>query len=245
MKFPIEPTLEVPERIELQATALEERDFIIARSQELQAVTNAEEQEVAASEGRAIAEHIKEVKLARHALAQPLLKLQDQLINAEGKYCGPLIAEKERLAGLITAFQLAEVDRVKAEEIQRQREYEELEAQRVAAETKAREVDDPQAQVEAEQEAHQAQEAARAVITAPLPKAHKAPGSVMRREMCYEVVDLKKIYASKPELCKLAISAAAVKALVFPGDNATEQHPDMSVPGLKLWWKDRTIFRSR
>ena len=74
------------------------------------------------------------------------------------------------------------------------------------------------------------------IISAPAPAMEKAKGQSLRQVLEYEVLDIHAVYAARPELCKLEISPAAVKATC---------NPKFHVNGLRLWWRNASTFSSR
>lgn len=102
-----------------------------------------------------------------------------------------------------------------------------------------------QAEADAQAEAaRKANEASQAVIRAPLPAAHKIGGVTTKRVMDYEIVDLKKVYATRPDLCTLEIKPSAVRAVCVPRFPQSSDEVDAeTIPGLKLFWKDQSSTR--
>ena len=79
-----------------------------------------------------------------------------------------------------------------------------------------------------------ANETLQALITAPPPEKARAIGASTRRVVRWEVLDVRALYAARPELCTLEAKASAINATCFP---------EMPVPGLRLWWEDKTTIR--
>lgn len=231
----IKQKIEFKEPFSLAPDALTLRSAIIGASQEVAQVTCASEQAQAAEIGAHLQAHIKEVKQTRLALAKPLNDACDRLIDIERDYLAPLLAEKERIGRLVTAYQVAEAHRVAEENRRRQEEIEKLEKLRLEAEVKAQRARTENGQLKAEMAAHYAEQAQQEVIRAPLPAAVKARGAATRKKLCYRVTDIEALYKAAPHLCTVSEKPSAIIATC---------DPSRPVPGLELWFEDKTIFRS-
>src|SRR6185369_7604801 len=159
-------------------------DAMIRISQATQKVGTVVDQAQAVSDGRTIQTHIKAVQETRLALSRPLDEAKDKLIEVERVYLAPLIAERNRLAREVTAFQKQEEDRVAAKERARQDEINRLEQERLVAKALLAEAH-PAELAQAQEVLSEATQAQRAVIVAPLPAPIKARGSSTRRKLCY------------------------------------------------------------
>ena len=166
-------------------------------------------------------------------MSRPLDEAKDKLIEVERVYLAPLIAERNRLAREITAFQKQEQDRVAAEERARQDEINRLEQERLAAKALLAEAH-PTELAQAQEVLSEAMQAQRAVIVAPLPEATRAKGAVGRTVLKYEVTDIHALYQARPDLCRIEAKASAIAAVCAVG---------MNIPGLKLWEEQTTNFR--
>lgn len=231
----ISQQINLPESVSLSSDAVTLRDNILASTSELTQVTCAMEQAQVAEFGGHLQKHIKEVRLARLALAEGPNKLCDQLIETEKDYLGPLIAEKDRLGRLVTAYQVAEAHRVAEEKRIRQEAIDRLEKLRFESEAKALRARTENGQLKAEMKAYAADQAQQEVLRAPLPAAVKARGAATRKKLCFLVTDAKAVYAARPELCEITVKPSAIQAVCKAGD---------VIPGLKLWQEDVTSFRA-
>jgi hypothetical protein len=108
------------------------------------------------------------------------------------------------------------------------------EAERRAAEQMQNEADLAKA-VEAEAEAKRKEAEMYAELTKPQPSAVKATGSVTRRVLRYEILDLKALYAAAPHLCTLEISPAAIKATC---------NVNTKLPGIRFFEELASSFRA-
>jgi hypothetical protein len=62
--------------------------------------------------------------------------------------------------------------------------------------------------------------------------------------MRMEVSNLKLVYESNPLFCRIELNLAVVKGAVKPSPDATRDKPDLSIPGLMMFWESDTSFRS-
>lgn len=235
------------QRYTLAKDAIQRRDTLLARSKTVTRITNPEELELASRAGSDMQREKKQVSQDRLSLARILRDGEKRLMEIEESYTGELVAEMERLSRLATSYRKSEEERIAAELAKRQAEIAKLEKQRLDAEAKARKAaakGDEAKSLAAEQQAYHAEQAATAAIMAPVPEVSKARGSSTRSTLKYTVLDIKKVYAARPELCKLEERASAIASTCFPPKSATALKPDTdSVPGLALWWQDSTSFR--
>lgn len=204
-------------------------------------VTNEVEQNSAVEAARDCKSYCKEIEEARLGLTRPLDATKAQIMAIERDHLDPLRNELARVESLVTEFQLAEYRRVQAEEAARHKAYELAEQNRIEADNKARAALDRArtekgmaVAIEAENAALAAEQRVLAIIREPLPEVIKAKGVATRQELMFEVIDIKAVYAARPELCKLEISPAAVKSTCVP---------EMPVPGLKLWFEHKSSVR--
>lgn len=142
----------------------------------------------------------------------------------------------------------AELENRKAEEAARERERNiknkrELEAALKAEEKRKAEAEERLriANEEAER-ARQAAAAQQSAIMAPAPVVHKVLGVSTRKVLCYEITDLKAFAAARPDCVKIEPKPSAINAVLTPfGKDATESNPDdKQIPGIKLWWGEKT-----
>lgn len=94
------------------------------------------------------------------------------------------------------------------------------------------------------EKARQASVAAQAAIRQPLPAVHKTAGLTTKREMAWEVTDIKALVKARPELCNIEAKASAIRAVCLPALPKDSDDVDTtSVPGLALRWVDSTSTR--
>ena len=239
----IRESINLPAPFSITDDAARKSAELIAASQQTASITNPTEQQQAVARAVAIRTHVRDVEKIRTEITKPLLDAQRLLKRLADDYSAPLIAEQERVEKLVTRFQEQDAARVRAEEEERRRQFEELERQRRESEMRA-ELAAGNIQTEAQLEAAiSAAEKAKldelrvqSLIAQPEPERAKAAGASTRKVLRYEVEDIAKVYAARPELVKLELKASAVQACCVP---------EMPVPGLKLWWENQTSIRAR
>lgn len=253
----IREAISLPPIFSITGEALEQRNALIVSADKVQCVTSPEQSELCVGCARDIQTYLVEVEKTRKELTAPLLNAQRALKAAADEHLAPLAEQRDRLNNLAGAWAEAERVRVQAEERARAAEIARLEQIRVEAERKALEAqkalsnapgqaDDEEAYREAQEALKQAQIASSAsqqAITAPLPAPQKASGARTQKKLMYEVTDINALYKARPELCKVEERPSAIQAVCFPPESSSVANPDTSVPGLKLWWENRTSTR--
>ena len=232
----IRETIQLPALYTVPAESEELRNEIALRGLEITTITTVEQNNEAAQIVRDMRRHVKGVEASRQTLTKPLLDGQRLLKALADDHVGPLADGIKRLEKLGTIYNEAEERRVALLEQVRREEIARLEQQRIEAEAMARaanSVSDIQAGAEL---VEQTLTAVDAVIVAPLPEVNKASGQSTRQVLRYEVLDIRAIYAARPELCNLEIKPSAVNATCVP---------EMPVPGLRLWWETKTTWANR
>ena len=214
-----------------------EYSAVVVASQKLTAIVTAEDAEEATKYGRLLQVAVKETEAFFKGVKSTIDDIKKPVLQAEKDDSNPYNAEKNRLGGLLTAYQAAE---------RRKREEEE----RIA-----REVAEKQAQEEALQRAIELaaageDEAADAVLEEPViaapvvipASAPKPTGSVARKNYDIEITDLKALVAAvaagtMPSLCLVANES-------FIRNQAKAMKEAFSMPGVKLVVTESTSFRS-
>jgi len=237
--------ISLPQKYSVPQDAEEVRHDLLTQAQLYKCVSNGNQQTQVVLMGREIQTHLAEVETARVALTAPLLAAQRHIMQLAKDHCASLVAEKDRLNQLVTAFQLAEQKRVLEEQARREAEIRKLQeaealAIRQAAEAAANAF--ASGEVEADIQAGMAADAAQAAetatmtaIVAPLPTPIKATGAATKTELCFEVTDINLLYKARPDLCRPPeAKASAIKAVCTVRD---------CIPGLKLYEVSKTSFR--
>ena len=239
----IKEQINLPVQYSADAEAEELRNALVLKSRKVTAITKASENAEAGLAVRNIRTHLKGVEAARVELTKPLLDAQRLLKSLADDHSAPLRDEVTRVERLATNFMEAEQRRVAAEEAARQKAFQEAQAKQFAAEDAARKAaakmttDAGLAKAEKlEAKAVAAADAVQTIIAAPAPEVQRAKGQTMKQVLKYEVEDIRKVYAARPELCTIEIKPSAVLSTC---------NPELPVPGLKLWYENKATFASR
>ena len=244
-------TITLPELLGITGEAEEQRDKLATAAIAVKTVTNTDEQLAAVVACRDIHTLIKQTKEAGLDFRRPINDFVSQVKAAEDEYLNPLIAEQSRVEKLQTSFAIAEQRRVEVEERAKREALAKAEAERIAAEQKA-----AQAAAKAttekqldkaivlEQKAVVAEQAVQSIASAVVVPVSKVKGSSLKMVMKWECTDVAKLYASNPTLVSIEPKPAAIKACCKPKEGATQEQPDTSVPGLRMWYEADTTTRS-
>lgn len=220
--------------IDIEPTAIERRDDLVATSQGIEAVADAIDADAAASVLREIETYLKGCEAARVTIGGPVLNITRKINDTAKVYCEPLKVEKDRLSRLLGIYQQAE--REKAEKARREAE----EAARLIAHEEARKLaaaeiehgaDSPEAEAAAEAAVNRVAEARVAVVQA-VPVQPK--GVAIRQPWKFLVTDIKALAAAHPELVVISPNTAAINAVI--------KH-NQDIPGLRIWQEVKASIR--
>jgi hypothetical protein len=239
----INELITLPGRYTVPAETETHRNELARRAIGVKTVSTAAENDVGGAVAVALRGYLKDVEKLRVELTAPLLGGQRMLKATCDDHIAPLQEQLDRIEGLCKQFNKEEQDRVAAAEKLRQeaiakaeKERQDAQAKLDAAAAKAHTQKGYAKAAAAAETLQVAEDKARAVITAPLPVAARAKGQTVKKVLKYEVLDIRAVYAARPELCKLEIKPSAVVSTCVP---------EIPVPGLKLWWEEDVSFSSR
>ena len=239
----IEQEIALPVLYTIEPSSVQARDAILTLGSSITSIASAESNAAAGAVVRDIRRHLRDVESVRKDLTAPLRAAADQLKGLSDDHIAPLKDEMARLEGLATAFMVGEQRRIAAEEKIKQDAFlkaqkEQFEAQYRASKLAAKAKTDAgmDKAVVAEMKAEEAAAKVQDIIAQPEQYLQKARGQSLKQVMEYEVTDIKAIYAARPELCKIEISPAAVRAVCLP---------EIPVPGLRMWWVNKSTFANR
>jgi len=228
---------------EIKEESKAEQQSLILGLAGVQIVTNAAELNVATSVGVAAQRFCKSAETDRLAHTKPIRDLNDLVSTMVKDLIAPVKSEMERVGRHVAMFRHQEEERVRKEEIERQKAIQVAEdAARAAAEAQAKA--EANMTTEADLQAALATEAAakakelayRTTVTAPLPEVQRSKGSAVRKEVRFEVLDIHAVYAARPELCRIELNASACRAILTK---------DSVVPGLRITEEKIGGFRVR
>lgn len=212
------------------------RDKLVKHSQQITKVNSVISQEEVAIHARELRTLIKDAKAVCAPIIKRLMDAAAEVRKLRDSYCAPPEAEQERCERMLVDFQKREEERVAAETAARMAEIERLKALQRAGEPNPTQTtpDSPEA-LQAEMEAHDAQQAMEALILAPAPEAVKPKGVSIQRRMRVEVLDVHALYAARPDLVRLEANLSAIQ------DSCV---PEIQIPGIRTWWETTAETRA-
>lgn len=202
--------------------AITRRDAAVSWAQMFDAVTTPEQQAEVVEAMKPLREIERGVEADRKAVKAPVLDLGRAVDAKAAQFVEPVAHELRRLSNLVAQYQFEERKRMAEAEAKRQEEI------RKAAEV----------QRKAEEERRKAEAAGRPAPPPPPPapplpppvpfrEPPKPAGLVVRDVWQFEVLDLRALYAARPELVKLEAKAAEINAAIARGER--------TIPGLRIW----------
>lgn len=209
----------------------QQRDALLLQASEISTVQDRLDADDATSTLKRLSDFSKEIEAQRTAAKAPVLEL-GRKIDALGKELVATIdQEKTRLSRLIGSFESEE--RRKADEERRRLQDEQLRIQQkaeadalaVAKSAKTEEQRDravDQVVAKAQEKIVQVQQQ----ITQAQVK--KPEGSKLMTKICFEVQDIKALYAAEPNLVILEPNGTAIRAII-------KQNPNIQLPGVRHW----------
>lgn len=238
----VKETIHLPTIFGVTEEAEQRRNDLVFAAAHHRTVTDSAGQNSAVESARDIRKHLSEVEATRKAIKRPLIDAGRLIDALADEHTAPLAAELYRLEQLVTDFQSMEARRVAAEQEARRVEAEKVMLAERKAYQEARQAalamqseSDLAKAIEAEAEAKAKAEAAQVALSAPQPVAAKSGGASTRQVVEWECLDVHALYKARPELCRLEPNRAAINATCFP---------EMPVPGLSIWWKNKTTIRT-
>lgn len=238
------PTLLItPSLGEVEITAAQDardvRDSLLVEAQTVQSVADRLDADSATSTLRAITAYAKAIETARTDAKQPVLEVGRKIDALAKELTEKVVSEGNRISRLVGSFEAeerrkAEAARIEAEnraaDIARKAREEAAKAQQAAptAEAGIRKAD---AIVEkAIQEVVAVRQQAQAVA------APRTAGTQVREEVCFEVHDIKALYAEHPELVMLEPNGSAIRAIL-------RNAPNLQLAGVRHWREQKLITR--
>lgn len=226
----------------LTPAAIAERDTLIADL--AVTITDVQTAQELVDAGVAGARFIKRVSADRLSLTRPLDGWKKDVMTLEESLLGPLQKAIEDATRKVTAWRLAEAQRVLAEaEERRKREREAIAAAAAAAakaaaeQQRAERLDSAASAARAAKAAGQAEAAElamREVISAPVPVAEVPKGSSLRKIVRWEITDAPALFKQCPHFFEIVPRRAVINASVTG---------TTSLPGLKVWEEYESGFR--
>lgn len=219
--------------------ALNYRDELVLRAAEITVVKTAEQAAAAGESLKDLASFTRQIEDARTTVGAPVLELTRGINLVAKELTDEPKAQSKRLGEALGIFQqeqkrLAQIaaDKSRQEE---QRIIDETN-QKIAAAQAGKGSDAAKEIKMAKIEDKAFQQIADTRAQVGLAAAPKISGVATRDELMVEVEDLKKLYASFPELVVLSANTSAIKAIL-------RNNPTLVLPGVRSWKQAKAIVR--
>lgn len=227
-------------RFSVAPEAEERRNELIMAVRQFPAVTNQTQANSLGDAARDLRTYIATVKKQNLEWRRPVNDALSQAMAVEKEHLAPAQSELDAAERVAGAWHAAEQRRVAEAERVRQEELAAKLRDEAAAKALAAETGDAEAVAMAEQ----ATVAVEAALYAPKPEAVKVGGMTTKRTPTWELVDIHKLYAARPDLCHIEPNKAAIKAICVPRfPEKSDEVDETSVPGIKQWWQSSTSTR--
>lgn len=233
-------TLRNAELVTASATqqAFDTRDGLAITIATIESVANATQAEHAAAVLKDVKRFTRLIEDSRRLVKAPVLELTKKIDGLAGELSDHLESESVRISKLLGIWQaeqnrLAEKAAREAQEKERQIR-EEAAAELARAQAMAR--NDEQAEADTERIEAQTFDRIVEARTSGTLVAPKPAGISTRTVTRYEVVDIKALYAARPEMVRLEENASVINAVL-------RGSPSLQIPGLRTWRESAAIVR--
>lgn len=199
-----------------------ERNNLTSQAAMIKSVANAEQDKACGLSVTSMRSHVKEVTSERMKRTKILDDAKKLIMEFFGEHIAPLESEIERLKKLGNQFSESEARRVAAEEKELKEKFEAaLKAEHAAA--------TPVQEMIARRKVDN-------IIATPEPEVNRAKGKVTKQVLKWELLDILELVKHNPQLCKIEPKASAINSTC---------HPNLPVPGLKLWFETESNYTTR
>ena len=213
------------------------RDELLAEAGTILTVTDQIDADAAGATLKALKEFTRAVESSRTDVKAPVLKLTRDIDSMAKDLVAELDAQANRISRVLGAWQAEE--RRKADEARRKAAQEE---ERIRREAMAR-IEEAQRNAATEKDADnhiaaieqvaverivQTRQAAEEVVALSRPA-----GATVRETWCFEVQDIKALYAAAPYLVNLEPNGTAIRAAI---------KTNQSIPGLRIWKEAKAVL---
>lgn len=242
--------------LSVSVDAIRLRTNALGKASEIAAVENPEQLEKTVEVLSELKGLTKTMEAARTKEKKPVLDIGRNIDTKSAEYSAPIAEEINRLNAMVTSYYRAEEARAArknkflaaVEDTRRANEEaaaneasqaaEELHKAAEAAPTVEAALElQAQAQVQ-EQVALQAEEKASTSTAVAVAEPTRATGMIAKKTWKFEVLDLKALYAARPELVKLEVRTALVNA-------AIQLDGGKEIPGLKIYEDTSVTVRAK
>lgn len=220
-------------QVSIDESAKHRREDALQQAQDVQAVTDEFDNEIAVDAVRSIKQIVADVEKCRKTVKAPVLQLGKSIDEAAKGFIASLNAECARVNRLIAGY--ADEQRKIAMEVERKRQEEirKAELEKIAAARKLQESETQKERVEAREQVEEKVKK-QADLSLPVQKQEKPTGLTIRRVKTYEVVDIRALLAARPDLVVLSPNHRSITEAIKSAD---------SIPGLKISEETKTSVR--
>lgn len=216
-----------------------ERDELLLRCASITTVADRLDADHATGILRDLTAFTKRIEAARVEAKAPALEIGKRIDTLAKELAQAVTAEATRVSGVVGAFEAEE--RRKAEAARREAEAQaaaiRYEAERKAAEARRLAGNALEADRAEDAVREKAAEQIVAVLqAATISEAAKAPGTAVREDVVFEVLDIRALHAAHPELVNLEPNGTAIRAIL-------RANPNLQVPGLRHWREAKLSVR--
>jgi hypothetical protein len=208
-----------------------ERDELVLRAAVITTVTDRIDADHATNVLRDLTAFSKRIEAARAEAKAPALDLGRRIDALAKELAHTVATEAARVSRVVGAFEAEERRKAEAARIAAEAEAARI---RYDAERKANEARRLAGnQVEGEKAADLVRDQAVEQIVAvrqaaAVAVAPKQAGTAVREDVCFEVLDIRALYAAHPELVNMEPNGTAIRAIL-------RNAPNLQVPGLRHW----------
>ena len=216
-----------------------QREQFLLCASGIKSITTADANSMAGQTVVEMRKHVKEIESQRKERTKILDDAKKLLMDFFGSHNQPMIDQIDRLQKLGNNYIEEQQRKVAAEEKKRREEFEAAQRAQFALDDAARKAAE-QGSITQQMIANRKLEAAKAnvqaVIAAPEPVMEKAKGQTTKQVLRYEVTDILALVKARPDLCKIEAKASAINSTC---------HPNLPIPGLKLWFENVSTYTTR
>lgn len=220
-------------QVSIDESAKHRREDALLKAQDVQAVADEFDNEIAVDAVRSIKQIVADVEKCRKTVKAPVLQLGKSIDEAAKGFVASLNAEAGRVNRLISGY--ADEQRKIAMEAERKRQEQAriVEQEKIEA---ARKLEEAATQKERAKAREQVEEKVKqqADLSLPVKTEAKPSGLTVRRVKTYEVVDIRALLAARPDLVVLSPNHRSITEAIKSTD---------SIPGLKISEETKTSVR--
>jgi hypothetical protein len=205
----------------------------------IKSVTKSDENKLAGNCVVAMRKHVKDLTAERMVITRRFDDAKKIVMDFFAEHNKPLEDEIDRLQKLGNNYIEDQQRKVAAQEKKQREEFEAAQRAQFALDEAARKAAES-GSIAQQMVANRKLEAAKAnvqtIIAAPKPEMTKAKGQTTKQVLRHEVTDILALVKARPDLCKIEAKASAINSTC---------HPNLPIPGLRLWFETETTYTTR